>query len=122
MHKILALAKNKLEKVFSNGRISNVFQPTFEDLKSGFSLKESGSLKYLKTTISCRVGKRRIFVGLQENILKKTFWVDVKGARMWKGASDSVNDGIANVAFLRTRIEFIEYCFENELMKFGLHF
>ena len=36
--------------------------------------------------------------------------------------SDSVNDGITNVAFLRTRVEFIEYCFEEmKLMKFGLH-
>ncbi len=31
--------------------------------------------------------------------------VDIKGARIWKGASIALKEGIDNVAFLRTRIE-----------------
>ena len=51
-------------------------------------------------------------MGLAKKYPEKNFLgVDVKGARMWKGASDAVHEGISNVAFLRTRIEFIEYCF-----------
>ncbi|HKK40898.1 MAG TPA: tRNA (guanosine(46)-N7)-methyltransferase TrmB [Bacteroidales bacterium] len=33
--------------------------------------------------------------------------VDIKGARMWRGAKTSHENNMTNVAFLRTRIEFI---------------
>ena len=33
--------------------------------------------------------------------------VDIKGARLWKGAKYATENGLPNVAFLRTRIEFI---------------
>lgn len=37
--------------------------------------------------------------------------VDIKGARLWKGAKYAHEHGLSNVAFLRTRIEFIEAFF-----------
>lgn len=37
--------------------------------------------------------------------------VDIKGARIWKGARKGLEDKIVNAAFLRTRIEFIEHYF-----------
>jgi tRNA (guanine-N7-)-methyltransferase len=37
--------------------------------------------------------------------------VDIKGARLWKGAKYVEMNGLPNVAFLRTRIEFIEAFF-----------
>ncbi len=37
--------------------------------------------------------------------------VDIKGARMWKGAKYATEKALPNVAFLRTRIEFIEAFF-----------
>ncbi len=37
--------------------------------------------------------------------------VDIKGARMWKGARHALETGMNNVAFLRTRIEFIDRFF-----------
>lgn len=37
--------------------------------------------------------------------------VDIKGARMWKGAKYATEKELLNVAFLRTRIEFIEAFF-----------
>ncbi len=33
--------------------------------------------------------------------------VDIKGARLWRGAKTAIEEGLRNVAFLRTRIEFI---------------
>ena len=33
--------------------------------------------------------------------------VDIKGARLWRGAKTATEEGLPNVAFLRTRIEFI---------------
>ena len=37
--------------------------------------------------------------------------VDIKGARLWKGAKEATEQAMENVAFLRTRIEFIEAFF-----------
>lgn len=37
--------------------------------------------------------------------------VDIKGARMWKGAREALDAGLKNVAFLRTRIEFLHRMF-----------
>ena len=37
--------------------------------------------------------------------------VDIKGARMWTGATQTLNEGLKNVAFLRTNIEIIERFF-----------
>lgn len=94
----------------------NVFQPTFEELKSGFSIQGKWKSEVFKNdnplVVELGCGKGEYSVGLAKKYPEKNFLgVDVKGARMWKGASDAVNDGISNVAFLRTRIEFIEYCF-----------
>ena len=95
---------------------SNVFQPTFEDLKSGFSIKGKWKSAVFKNdnplVVELGCGKGEYSLALSRKHPDKNFLgVDVKGARMWKGASDANNEGISNVAFLRTRIEFIEYCF-----------
>ena len=37
--------------------------------------------------------------------------VDIKGARLWRGAKTATEQALPNVAFLRTRIEFIEAFF-----------
>lgn len=38
--------------------------------------------------------------------------IDIKGARMWKGAKDALEGNISNVGFLRTNIEILEKFFE----------
>ena len=37
--------------------------------------------------------------------------VDIKGARLWKGAKEATEEKMGNAAFLRTRIEFIDAFF-----------
>lgn len=37
--------------------------------------------------------------------------VDIKGARMWTGATEAEREGLKNVAFLRTNIEIIDHFF-----------
>ena len=47
--------------------------------------------------------------------------VDIKGARMWTGATQALHEGLKNVAFLRTNIEIIERFFsENEVQEIWL--
>ncbi len=60
-------------------------------------------------------GKGEYTLGLAEQYLDKNFiGVDVKGARIWKGASIALAQQQKNVAFLRTRIEQISYFFEKD--------
>ncbi len=40
--------------------------------------------------------------------------VDIKGARMWTGAQEALREGMGNVGFLRTNIEFIHQFFATE--------
>ena len=49
--------------------------------------------------------------------------VDIKGARMWTGATQALQEGLKNVAFLRTNIEIIERFFaEDEVQEIWLTF
>ena len=49
--------------------------------------------------------------------------VDIKGARMWTGATEATREGLKNVAFLRTNIEIIDRFFaENEVQEIWLTF
>lgn len=57
-------------------------------------------------------GKGEYTVQLAEKFPEKNFiGVDIKGARMWKGATESQAKGLKNVAFLRTNIEIVERFF-----------
>ena len=49
--------------------------------------------------------------------------VDIKGARIHQGARVAIEEGLTNVAFLRTRIEFIEHFFaQNEVSEIWITF
>ncbi len=53
-------------------------------------------------------GKGEYTVGLGAAHPERNFLgIDIKGARMWRGAKTATEMGLANVGFLRTRIEFI---------------
>ena len=47
----------------------------------------------------------------QSNPEKNYIGVDIKGNRIWAGAKFALDHRLGNVAFVRTRIDFIEYCF-----------
>ena len=57
-------------------------------------------------TLELACGRGEYTVALAEAYPTKNYiGVDVKGARMWQGASISMQKGLSNAAFLRTRIE-----------------
>jgi len=57
-------------------------------------------------------GKGEYTVGLAKNFPANNFiGVDIKGARMWRGAKTANEQNLQNVAFVRTRIEFINSFF-----------
>ena len=57
-------------------------------------------------------GKGEYAVGLARMFPDINFiGVDIKGARMWTGATQALQEGLKNVAFLRTNIEIIDRFF-----------
>ena len=57
-------------------------------------------------------GKGEYTVGLARRYPNVNFiGVDIKGARMWTGATDALREGLTNVGFLRTNIEIIDHFF-----------
>ena len=69
-------------------------------------------------------GKGEYAVGLAKRYPDVNFiGVDIKGARMWTGATQATQEGIKNVAFLRTNIEIIDRFFaEDEVQEIWLTF
>ena len=69
-------------------------------------------------------GKGEYTVGLAKRHPNINFiGVDIKGARMWTGATQATQEGLKNVAFLRTNIEIIDRFFaEDEVQEIWLTF
>ena len=95
----------------------HVEEPTLEEMKEGFHLKGKWKKEFfnndnpLVLELGCGMGEYS--VGLAEKYPDKNFLgVDVKGARMWQGATESLEKDMKNVGFLRIRIDWIESCFE----------
>ena len=122
-------SKNKLKRFKENETFENVFQPTREEVTSGnFQLKGKWNKEFFKNdnplVLELGCGKGEYSVGLAKFSPNKNFiGIDIKGARFWRGAKTAVEDGMKNVAFLRTQIELIEDCFaENEVDEIWITF
>ncbi|MBI5914596.1 MAG: tRNA (guanosine(46)-N7)-methyltransferase TrmB [Bacteroidetes bacterium] len=75
-------------------------------------------------TLELACGKGDYAVGLAQRFPDRNFiGVDIKGARIWRGAKTALELGLQNVAFLRTRIEQIALFFEeNEVDEIWITF
>ena len=113
-------SKNKLKRFKENETFSNVYQPTRVELVDGnFDLKGRWNAEVFKNdhplVLELGCGKGEYTLGLAERYPNKNFiGIDIKGARFWRGAKTAVEDGVPNVAFLRTQIELIDYAFGKE--------
>ncbi len=69
-------------------------------------------------------GKGHYARGLGQRYPQKNFvGIDLKGNRIWKGASEALENNETNVAFLRARIEFLErYFAEGEVDEIWITF
>ena len=123
------MSKGKLEKFREMSAFPNVLQPPFEDVfKRDFHLKGKwGSIFFGNDhpiTIELGCGKGEYTVELAKKFPEYNFiGVDIKGARIWKGAKTALNEKISNAGFLRTRIDFIESFFaKNEIKEIWITF
>lgn len=119
------MGKNKLVKFAAVKEYDNFFEPV---IKEPFSLKGNWRSEHFKNdnpiVLELGCGKGEYSVGLAKHFPNKNFiGVDIKGARMFVGAKEAIDSGMSNVAFLRTRIDFIEDYFEkNEVDEIWLTF
>ncbi len=122
-------SKNKLKRFKENETFTNVFQPTREEVVADqFPLKGKWNSDFFKNdhpiVLELGCGKGEYSVGLAERFPHKNFiGIDIKGARFWRGAKTAVENGLHNVAFVRTQIELIEHCFAaNEVSEIWITF
>lgn len=108
--------KNKLHHFAENETFDNMFQLSYEELIAGFKHKGSWNKDFFKNnnelSIELGCGKGEYTVGLASRFPEKNFiGVDIKGARIWRGLKDTEENELPNVAFIRSRINLIEYMF-----------
>lgn len=123
------MGKNKLAKFADMETYPHVFQAAgvatdtepFE-MKGKWNEQFFGNNNPIVLELGC--GRGEYTVGLARLFPDKNFiGVDIKGARMWTGATESLHEGLKNVAFLRTHIEFIDRFFApNEVAEIWLTF
>lgn len=123
------MGKDKIKRFTENLTFASLVQPEFDEIfKKDYKLKGRwaadffGNDKPLVVEMGC--GRGEYSVELGRHYPDKNFiGIDIKGARLWRGAKSVTEEGIPNVAFLRTRIEFIESFFgENEISELWITF
>lgn len=108
--------RNKLQKFAEVARFPNVYesfnplQPQLMqgdkplDLRGQWASRHFGNDNPITLELAC--GRGEYTVELARRYPNRNFiGVDVKGARIWRGAKLALEDKLPNAAFLRTRIE-----------------
>ncbi len=111
------MAKRKLKKFAEVSSFANCFFMSFEESREkGLPLKGCWHKEYFKNNnpivLELGCGKGEYTVGLAQRYPDRNFiGVDIKGNRIHTGAKAAIDNKMNNVAFVRTRIDFIEACF-----------
>lgn len=122
------MGKNKLKKFEENKSFGNLVQPSRDKLLNHFELKGKWSEEFFENTnpviLELGCGKGEYTLAMAQKYPDKNFiGVDIKGARLWRGAKTAWESKQKNVGFLRTQIELIYKAFdENEISEIWITF
>lgn len=111
------MGKGKLRKFADLEHYANVFQYPYGVLQQQpFPFRARWRADYFHNdnpiVLELGCGKGEYTVGLAKLFPgKNIIGVDIKGARLWTGATQALDEGITNAAFLRTSIELIDRFF-----------
>lgn len=123
------MGKDKLRRFAENLTFKCLVQPEFEDifhknhpLKGRWNADFFGNDRPIILELGCGKGEYTIALA-RRNPQYNYIGVDIKGARMWRGAKTATDEKMDNVGFLRTRIEFIDSFFaEGEIAEIWITF
>jgi len=123
------MGKNKLQKFKEMEKFPHVFQYPYALLKENDSEMKGKWCNFFfqndhPIVLELGCGKGEYTVNLARMFPEKNFiGIDIKGARMYLGAKQTLGEGLNNVAFLRTHIELINHFFaQNEVSEIWLTF
>ncbi|MGN0068810.1 MAG: tRNA (guanosine(46)-N7)-methyltransferase TrmB [Prevotella sp.] len=111
------MSKGKLQKFADMETFSNVFQYPYHAIEDKpFEMQGHWREQYFRNNnpivLELGCGRGEYAVGLARRFPGINFiGVDIKGARMWTGAKQALQEQLGNVAFLRTNIEIIDRFF-----------
>jgi tRNA (guanine-N7-)-methyltransferase len=114
------VGKNKLSKFADMATYEHVVQVHFRELQSGeFQYRGKWNNDFFKNNnpivLELGCGKGEYTVKLAQHYPDMNFiGVDIKGSRMWKGATQAKEMNLKNVGFLRANIENIGLIFGPE--------
>jgi tRNA (guanine-N7-)-methyltransferase len=123
------VGKNKLARWAEMKSFKNTIEPPIEEvLSKDHPIKGNWNKVFFKNEnpliIELGCGKGEYTVGMAKRFPSNNYiGIDIKGARIWRGAKTALEDEILNVSFLRTRIEFINSFFsKNEVDEIWITF
>lgn len=111
------MGKDKFKRFQECLTFDCMIQPLFEEIyKKDHTLKGRWRKDFFKNDnpiiLELGCGRGEYTVGLGEQHPEINYiGVDIKGARMWRGAKTATENKMPNIGFLRTRIEFIDSFF-----------
>ncbi len=111
------MGKNKLEHFAELKSFHNVIEAPGSDwFTQNHAIKGQWGISHFKNdhpiVLELGCGKGEYTVGMAQKFTAKNFiGIDIKGARLWRGAKTAVEDKMTNASFLRTRVDFINSFF-----------
>lgn len=119
------MGRNKQRRFQENAINFNVLEPgkaIYEKIKGTWHSYQFKNDFPIVVEMAC--GNGEYTVGLAKVFPEKNFiGVDIKGARIWKGSTIAIEEGLNNVAFLRTQIQLVDKFFEtNEVSEIWITF
>lgn len=123
------MGKDKLKRFAENETFSNLYQPQFPEVfRKDFHLKGKWNSEVFKNNnpivLELGCGRCEYTIGMGRfNPDKNYIGIDIKGARLWRGAKTATEDKMSHIAFIRTNIELLGSFFaQNEVSEIWITF
>jgi tRNA (guanine-N7-)-methyltransferase len=104
------MGRKKLTRFAENNEAHNVVEvqkPIYKEIKGNWHTLQFGNDLPITLEVGC--GRGEYTTGLAKVFPERNFiGTDLKGARIWKGSQVAIENGLENVAFLRTHIQNLQ--------------